>query len=351
MNSLIPTPDILPVARGIFEFLLLLTFPLHLLVMNSLIGSLLIAGWAQWRGGDAGQRLAYRLAQIIPLLIAFTINLGVPPLLFVQVLYGHMIYSSSVLMGIFWIGVIPILLILYYGAYFYDFRFWSLGRRGLPVLFSVLMLGLAVAFIFSNNMTLMLTPEVWPHYFNSDNGNFLHLGEVSLLPRYLHMMVGASAVGGLAVAFLSGLWRNEDPEMVDCASSYGLRLFIAATLVQIVVGSWFLLSLRADVLSLFFGQHPMATAFFVAALLLVVVALHSALNRRVGATFASVVVLLYLMSFLRAYVRDGYLIRTFVELSTASVPDYSPLWLFVGTLLVGLVLVAWMVRVAFCCKE
>jgi len=115
MMSLVPTPEVLPIARGYFDLLLLLTFPLHLVLMNAMIGAMAIALWAHWRKTPVSERLAYQLAKILPLLIAFTINFGVPPLLFAQVIFGHYLYSSSIIIGVFWLSVIPLLLIMYYG--------------------------------------------------------------------------------------------------------------------------------------------------------------------------------------------------------------------------------------------
>ncbi len=42
MQLFIPTADSIPVAWGWFQFLLLLTFPLHLLAMNAMVGGLAI---------------------------------------------------------------------------------------------------------------------------------------------------------------------------------------------------------------------------------------------------------------------------------------------------------------------
>lgn len=98
MNPLVPSPDTIPVLWGYFQFLPMLTFALHLHLMNALV--------------------------------AFTVNFGVAPLLFVQVLYGHLFYASSILMAVFWLAVIPLLIAAYYAAYLYGFRFGVLGRAG-----------------------------------------------------------------------------------------------------------------------------------------------------------------------------------------------------------------------------
>ncbi|MEN8687846.1 MAG: hypothetical protein AB1Z50_09805, partial [Desulfuromonadales bacterium] len=134
MIPLIPTPDTIPTHWGYFQFFLLLTFPLHLLFMNALLGSSVIAIYMHLKGSTQSQGLAYELAKVIPLLIALTVNLGVAPFLFLQVLYGHFIYSSSVLMGMYWLMIIPVLLTAYYAAYLYDFKFSTLGRYGVVTL-------------------------------------------------------------------------------------------------------------------------------------------------------------------------------------------------------------------------
>jgi len=49
----------------------------------------------------------------IPSTFALGVTFGIAPLLFVQVLYGNLIYSSSILMGVFWLLIIPFIIIAY----------------------------------------------------------------------------------------------------------------------------------------------------------------------------------------------------------------------------------------------
>ncbi len=351
MNSLVPTPDALPMAAGYFELLLVLTFPLHLVFMNAMLGGTILAVWAHFKREPVHERLAYKIAQVLPLLIAFAINFGVPPLLFVQVVHGHLIYSSSVLMGIFWLSVIPILLIVYYSVYIYDFKFWSLGRRGLPILIFSGVLMLLIAFLFSNNMTLMLTPEVWDVYFKNSSGTFLNLAEPTLWPRYLHMLVGATAIGALIIALLGRLWIKQDAEVGALAQRVGLRVFLVVTCVQVLVGLWFLMALPADVMMMFMGRNFLATAVFLLAIASVVGVILLAVKRCLAWSGGVALLLLYLMSVMRAFVRSGYADNLFVTQIVEAQRDYSPLLLFVGTLVIGLVLIYWMLKVSFQTQE
>lgn len=347
MTSMVPFPDSIPTAWGYFQFFLLLTFPLHLLLMNALLGSSVVALHAQIKGDGQSRRLAYELAKLIPLLVALTVNFGVAPLLFLQVLYGHFVYVSSVLMGIFWILVIPTLIIAYYATYWYDFKFTVLGRSGVMVLGFAVLCFMAIGFLFSNNMTLMVHPESWRAYFNSPEGTLLNIGDASLWPRYLHFLVGGTAVGGVLVALYGRFLARRDQTLGDYAIALGMKLFFILTLVQLAVGVWFLLALPKAQMMIFMGGNSLATTCFVLALIVIVAALTAAYRGRVFLTVALVAGVVYLMAFMRDFLRTGYLKEYFSPASLSVVPEYSPLVFFLGTLVVGLVLVAWMLRAAF----
>ncbi len=347
MMPMVPTPDSIPTAWGYFQFFLLLTFPLHLFFMNAMIGSSVVAIYAHLKGDDESKNLAYELAKVIPLLIALAVNFGVAPLLFVQVLYGHLIYSSSVLMGVFWILIVPLLLIAYYAIYWYDFKFASLGRAGILVLSFGYLLLLIIGFFFSNNMTLMLQPEFWGAYLENSSGTLLNSQDAVLWPRYLHFMVGGSAVGGLFVALYGRFIARRDPALGDRATATGLKLFLVLTLVQIAVGVWFLITLPREHMLLFMGQNGLATVCFLIALLLVLMALFTAFKKRVYLTTVITAVLVYFMVFMRDFLRGGYLKDVFSMDMLQVLPEYSPMIFFVVNLVIGLILIAWMVRAAF----
>ena len=344
MNPLIPTADVIPVSWGWFQFLLLLTLPLHLLCMNALVGSAGIAFYARLRPGENYRRLAHELAKMMPFLVAFTINFGVAPLLFNQVLYGQFLYVSSILMGVFWLAVIPLLIIAYYALYLYDFRFNRLGTAGTLLLALALLVFFAIAFIYTNNMTLMLDPQKWTAYFGNDSGTLLNLGDPTVIPRYLHFIIGALAVGGLAVALFGKLRGRRDPEVGGLAVEIGMKTFFRLTLVSILAGLWFLVALPREIMLMFMGGNLLATLTFIVALILVVVVLLAALRNRVYLTTGLAVGLVVLMSFLRAYVRSGFQGKNFSPNMLEVVPQYGPMILFFVTLVAGVVCIGWMLK-------
>ena len=347
MTPMIPTPDTIPTSWGYFQFFLLLTFPIHLFFMNSLLGASAVAIYSHFKGTDESKALAYELAKVIPLLIALAVNFGVAPLLFVQVLYGHLFYSSTILMGVFWIFIIPMLLIAYYAAYWYDFKFHPLGRAGILVLSFAFLLFLLIGFLFSNNMTLMLHPESWSAYLEHSGGTLLNTADPTLWPRYLHFMIGGSAVGGIFVAIYGRFLTAKGQTIGRYATAVGMKLFLWLTLVQVAVGTWFLLTLPKELMLLFMGQNSLATLTFIGALLLIVVVLISAFRKMVMVSSAMTAVLIFCMVFMRDFVRGGYLRETFSPDMLEVVAEYSPMVFFLATLLIGLMLIFWMVRAAF----
>jgi hypothetical protein len=344
MNIIIPTPDAIPVAWGYFQFFLLLTFPLHLLFMNAMLGSAVVALFQHFRSHSESKKLAHFIAVFLPVTVAFAVNFGVAPLLFVQVLYGQFVYVSSVMMGVFWISMVQLLILAYYGTYLYDFKFKSLGGWAPWVLSGSILVFLFIGFMFTNNMTLMLHPERWLAYFNDRSGTFLNTSDPILWPRYLHMMTGALAVGGLFVALISLFKKRSDPELCRYGVQVGMQTFFRLTLLQVVVGLWYLTSLDTAMMMRFMGQSSLYTGIFVTAMGLVICVLWSSWKGRPVLTLIAVTPLLYCMSFMRDMLRIESL-KPYFQLSSLPVnPEYSPLVFFVVTLIGGVITVVWLVR-------
>jgi hypothetical protein len=341
---IIPQADLIPVSWGWLQFLLLLTFPLHLLAMNAMVGGLAIGIIQHIKGGDVQKKLAHRIAVALPLVIAFVVNFGVAPLLFLQVLYGQFVYSSAVLMGIFWILIIPILIVGYYGAYLYDFKFKSLGGFGPVIAICVFILLLVIAFFFSNNMLLMSLPERFTEYFSQKNGTQLVTDNVTFWPRYLHMVCGALAVGGLFVGLLGRFKKTEDPELASYSERLGMKVFFVLTLVNVVIGFWYLLSLPKEQMMLFMGKNLGATLVLLIAFLAAAGALAVSYTKKLWLAFFHAVLLVVLMTFLRSWLRSGYLSDFFTLDQLQVLPQYSPFVMFLSTLVAGLICIAWLLK-------
>ena len=360
--AVVPDPDPLglPAPFWFLKTLLIVTFILHIIPMNFALGGGFIAAVSHFIGRKQRHEyhlmLSRTLSRMLPIAIAFTITLGIAPLLFLQVLYGRYFYTSSILLAWPWLTVIVLLTLSYYGFYLYAFRWESLGNKQLRVVLTSAVLFAIIGFIFSNNMVLMLTPERWMSmYQENPHGIYLNVDDPMLYPRFLHFLIGSFAIAGLLV-LMYGLGKlKSEPDYGLWSVRYGIRWFLFATLLQFGVGPWFLLSLKRDVMLQFVGGDPAATTYLVVGLSFLVIsivlnflALHA--DRPKGLALAgigSIAVVLVMMSLMRDFVRDAYL-KPYFDAGELSVqPQTSVLILFVALLLVTLGVVAWMVRKAW----
>nr|MCU0231072.1 hypothetical protein [Acidobacteriota bacterium] len=247
----IPQLDPTPLAGppGLMWFLLILTFFLHLLPMNFVLGGSLVALVARWRaarpGGEHARELVRYFAKSMPIAVAAAVSFGVAPLLLVQALYGRLFFSSSVLMAWFWFAVIPLLMIAYYGTYLLAFQPHRLGGSTGLVAWTSALIFVVIGWLYTSNMTLMLRPDVWVEkYAQSAAGLHLNLSDPTLWPRFLHMLFGALAVTGIAVAHY-GLWRRQrdtDPSFGTWAMKHGALWFCIPTGINILWGMWWLIA-------------------------------------------------------------------------------------------------------------
>jgi hypothetical protein len=334
---LIPAAEAIPSPWGWLEALLLLTFVLHVLFMNLTVGSAVIALAGRFTGRQLD--LARELGHRLPTTLALQINFGVAPLLFVQVLYGQFLYTSSVLMAGWWLSAIASVILGYYCLYVSDAKAESSpGLSRLALALSLAML-LYTGFLLSGNMTLMLRPEAWGVYIHNPSGSFFNVSDPTLWPRYVHMMLAAPAVAGLYVALIGGKKRRLD--WVE----HGLKWFTRLTMAQFVVGAWLLIALPRPVMLAFMGRDVLATALLAAGVLTGLAGLVAATRRLTGAAVGLTLVTLVLMAVSRAQVRSLTLAPYFTPASLPVTGDNSPFFVFVAALALGLLAIAYMLRV------
>ncbi|MFM7389463.1 MAG: hypothetical protein ACKO34_02415 [Vampirovibrionales bacterium] len=267
-----------PAPIWLMQTLLLLGFLLHIIPMNIMwMGGLSSAGllWAG-KGNDASYetRLGKIIAYSLPFFATAAINAGIVPLLFVQVLYGPLVYTSSVLMATPWILILPLLVLGYYSFYIYQYGKKGFGKDNPWTLLLSTLLFFVIGFFFTNNMTLMLTPEKFlAMYQHSHAGVNLNLSEPSLWARFSHFALGAVAVTGLYIGCVGLYQKARDAAFSQWLIKRGASIFLGVTLINSVVGVWFLNSLHPDVTAQFLGGTKMATHLFNTAMGLDVISL------------------------------------------------------------------------------
>ena len=343
-DSIIPSADTIPVHWLWFQVLLIVTFFIHLILMNFLLGGSLLTLWDMFRG-----KLEKKASGSIPTLVALTVNFGVPPLLFVQVLYGHFFYSSSVLLAVPWILVIPILILAYYGAYLFVKQSDKAPvlSKGALIFTSVSLL--YIAFIFVNNNTLSIQPDRWGIYFQDPGGWNLNLGEPTLWSRYLHFLLAAVGIGALGRAIAFHYSKMDDKEK-EVQIKRNLKIFAWITVIQFAIGSWFWLSMPESVWKIFMGGSFFATAMMVAGWLLALLILHSAFTGRLKAAMVLGGLEVLVMVIVRDLARGAYLKDLFRPSQLENVSEVSPLIVFLLVFVVGLLALYYMIRLIFASK-
>ncbi len=245
--NMFPAPDPIPLPAPVwlFKILHILTLSLHFVAVEMLLGGLLLAVVLSLLGRRAGggetarcrRNAAAALGRRLPVVMTFVINLGVPPLLFAQVLYGRALYTSSVLIGLYWISVVFLLMACYWLLYRFTARMDAEKPAWWVGLAAWLLAG-SVAKILSTNMTLMLRPEVWQAmYAQSAAGFHLPPHDPTLMPRWLFMICGGLVIGGLWLVWISGR-KSLDAAVRRYLCGLGGRVALVMSVAQISVAWW-----------------------------------------------------------------------------------------------------------------
>jgi hypothetical protein len=318
--SMVPTldPNPLPAPYWLFKLLLIVTFFLHIVAMNFMLGGAFLAVVARFtsKGKEFRNRIFLDLAKKVPVFLAATITIGIAPLLFVQAIYGQYFYTSTILIAWPWFLLLVLLVVAYYGFYFVAYNGQRRpGPAGIVLLVS-LALVLIIGFIQSTNVTLMQTPTHWAaKYFASPTGWSNNLSDPTLIPRYLHFVTSAIAVGGILLVLLALVRWDKDREYAGYLFHFGGKAFMYATMAQFIIGSWFLISIPRDLRMLFMGDDPLASILFgvgilgtVGAIFLMSDALRKQ-NIRMAAYGVSALlgVVILTMIIMRDILRDAYL--------------------------------------------
>ena len=275
-QHLIPPPEALgiPTPAIVFVFLMNLTLVLHFILMGyvftATLAHVILAALA--REGSVAEWMLRRTEGPLPVVLSFTITLGVAPLLFVQVLYPQFFYSGSILIGFQWFAIVPVLMLGFYLIYVH----WGgrvLGRRiprwcdvaGRAVIFG------CIAFILLThtvNSLVALYPEKW-RAIQAAGGNFLALHEPVLLPRLLHNFFASLVIGSVWLVAMGlrsqrmGLTARER-NGGQALTRIGVVGMAGGAAVQVGVGLWLTLAESNPVKEMLFSARPASILWMVA---------------------------------------------------------------------------------------
>ncbi len=364
MNPLIPPPDEfgLPAPPWLFQFLLIFTFVLHLVFMNFVLGGMCIQAVALWRrAGETTRALLHITSRTMPIAVSFTITTGVAPLLFVQVLYGQFFYTSNVLLGFVWLGILVPLILAFYGTYvllkLMESAAASATKR-IVVGATMAVFVLAIAYIFTANGVLVTEPERW-WAVHTGAASALSPAHPTLLSRYLHNVTSALVVAGLWIAVSAWWWRGFTQTVRDGLVRTGLGIALACSLVAGGTGAWYFFALDTELRSVLHTFGSVYGAGWMTSVVLVVLAMIAMVCGVARPARPAWTYLAALLAFLAlpgmALAREGLRLAVLTRATPSGEPAFDfgrfavrtqvlPMVLFAVLLVAGLVVVAIMLR-------
>lgn len=276
-SPLIPPLDPFGLPAPVWVFVLLLnaTLTVHFALVGyvftcALTHVFLALGASE---GSAAQWMLRATERPLPAVLSFAITLGVAPLLFIQVLYQPLFYTSTILLGHQWFGIVPLLLGGFYLIHvLYGGRF--LGRRiprWLEVPGRLAIFG-SIAYVLATQTSvalLALHPERWLGVREA-GGTTFQLRLPILWPRLAHNTAAALVVGSLWLITLGrlGAGRAGSPEAREngrqLAKLGGLVGFVAI-LLGLISGLW-LMAMDGEAVGTLLGSLRPATLLWLGSL-------------------------------------------------------------------------------------
>lgn len=241
----------LPLPELVLVVLLIVSFLLHILFVNLMVGGSILTMWYEIKGLRQKEydNLAKQITQTITVNKSLAVVLGVAPLLSINALYTIYFYSANALTGLFWISIIPTVIVAFLLLYAHKYS-WDKLQNNKPLHISIVgfavFLFLMIPLIFLTNINLMLFPEKW----SSVRGFFSALTLPNVLPRYFHFLTASLALTGLFLTWFFGRKSFKFEEKIPGITRYQARkkvysLAFATTVMQLFFGPLLLLTLPA----------------------------------------------------------------------------------------------------------
>jgi hypothetical protein len=342
-------PAPLPGPPWLFHTLWLVTFSIHLLLMNLVLGGTLLAAFA--KPTQAGTRAMRRLmVETNSWAIALAITFGIAPLLFVQVLYGRFFYSATLLVAWGWLGMLGLLTLGYYMNYVSKFRLRTGKEPGLALPIAACCFVLIAVMQVVVNL-LHMQPERWERVADQVGAA---LADPTLAPRLLHFILGALALTGafVACAAIRGAGGAFEADTARDMARLGVRTVAIATVAEVVDGLWLMVALPREVLQRFMsGSWLTILPLLVGTAAGLGVAFTAARIRdplseraRVHRIAAWIAAAILVMVVTRHQVREAYLAPARSGEQVTSTPQWGAFLLFLGSLVLCLALTGWIVR-------
>jgi cytochrome c len=192
----IPLP--LPLPEWLLVGLLVISFLIHIVFINLMVGGSIVTLWAQVKGlkNKKYDTYAHEIAKTITVNKSMAVVLGVAPLLSINTLYTVYFYSANALTGFVWIMIIPLVTVAFLLTYLHKYTWESLSKSKvlhISIIGLAVIVFLFIPLIFLTNVNLMMFPEKW----GSIKGFLSALTLPNVFPRYFEFLSACIAVTGI----------------------------------------------------------------------------------------------------------------------------------------------------------
>ena len=242
MTYALRNPAGVPTYPIIFIGLGVLTFALHILFVQLLLGTSVVALYGAYNNDAHWRRLGAAMIDIAKVSVSVAIVVGVAPLLFVQVVYDPHWYTSNVLSADWVIAFVIIMILAYWAMYFFYFQNYKREDKTAEPksrwsLIVSLALFLLVGFIMHSLTSQMLHPEQWQEWYMPNgkmdySGDTLHAYNVWRYAFFISMAIPVT--GAMMVTYRRFKMVREDADMayLNFAAEVGKKWIAVGSIVS-----------------------------------------------------------------------------------------------------------------------
>lgn len=238
----LPTGGMDAIMIPVFHILLVVSFLVHIVFINVLLGSSVLSVINNWIGHLRGDKNYDRVAYLLTTPVTISENMGalwgVAPLLIVSVMYTAFFYSASVMNSPQWLHIIWGNVVAFLISYLYKFSWHKLeNHKALHITIGAIaaILFLSLPPVFMATVQLYITPSTW-----TPNTHFWDVvTRPDVIFRLAHFYLGAFAVNGMFMLLYGIYKRNkgQDLEAANILIRQGKAWFVVPTVINLFVGT------------------------------------------------------------------------------------------------------------------
>lgn len=258
----------LPAPFWFIQLFKVLGFVMHMVPMHLWFAGFILALILLRRRGTPAAQWGRRMVSVMPVVIAFGVNFGIVPLLFVQVAYPWAFYPATILVAWFWLAIVLLLIPAYYGVYAYTFGLKrEQGPAAWQTVFGWVSAGLFIVLglLFAHGFSLVASPGAWKELWMSQEvggavtGTAHFFGSATVWARW-SMMFGLAILTTAAWTVLdAGVFAPKDDHAYRrWAPQFAWKLALVGAVWVAATGSWYVFGTWPEAVSQVMWSGPWA---------------------------------------------------------------------------------------------